>query len=661
MTGTALRRKGREVLPIDRKLKSRGLRKRILVVLLVVGMSFCVLPNAWASTYASGEKTNDVEIYVGYFGNTYIELADVTEAEMENLECGQWAYSAIDSGYFTRYNLAYGVTMTSLLDYVHVNVGDIAMIHFLGTDNDYWAGFPNLFIERYFYPYLGPGYVQADPDASDVTLITSTYETVPTILAFTQSLARDTREFNYDNYVNGMSDEMCLRIVFGQATWNEVSTSDSVKWVYRIAVQLVGTPIKIENMEMDYGSEAPLTITVDTGYEELDEMIWNNLTINADGGVELIENDDGSYTVKAVNPGTSRIEVSYDDGSGEGSFLATGFVEVGNAPGGGGGDTGGDDPNDGGGGTGDTGDTGGEEIAPDEGDDGDNNPDSGTSNPDNNPTDNNQDDGNESDSTPTTTPTDGTGSGGGSGTGGNQTGSGGTSSSGNGGSSGGADTGSGSGGGVPSTQAGGTTGSDVGGGDPTLDASGDSSVASSGVNASGDLVPMSSEGQAIYDQVEGYMQGLLDQMEDQLSGEQVTNLTREVQEYIEELIKQMEEDAEELDTEQIVEMVKQYIDELVGAETAESLSTEEAATDGLSDQSEAAQSVYLSLGNVAGGDTAGGSVSGTSSKGGSGGKMLETDEWPLSYTLILIAVLAALFVAGGTYRSLRFRREIAER
>ncbi len=534
-------------------------------------MSLCLIPTAKAYGYAYGEKTNTVDVYVGYFGSTYAYIGTMTEDEMQNYcECGEWTYSSIDNGGYTRYNLAYGVTLNSLLAYLNVATSDIKEIYFLGTDNDYYAGFTNLFGTRhYYYPNLAENYIQEDPDASNTNLINTGRTEVPSILAFEQSLYRDSGAFDYNKYKSMMDDDECLRIVFGQTTWGEISTSDSVKWVYEIAIQLKGSPITVENMELEYGSSAALSdaYTVDSGYEQLDEVIQNGLKIQS--LTPNIVTVDANGTLHAVGSGEGRILIEYNDG--EGSFSDTLYVKVG------------PEPEDGTGNGGDTGSSSGERDpgTPPESTEGTESTDTNTntdtdneqdkSNSTNNDNNNDNDNDNKDD---TTTLSQNPGSDGGTGTGGDTNGTGGTGDNGTGSGTGGADTGSGSGGGLLSETQGGTEGDELGGGNPFLEGTGDSTVASAGEN--------------------------------------------------------------------------------VEANPAVQTVDDEASEDDLS-----AQTVYLSLGNVAGGDTAGGSVSGSGTTGGSGGKMLEIEEQPFYYYVILIVALAALFVGGGMYRSLRFRKDIA--
>ncbi len=626
-----------------------------MVVLLVAGMSLCFLPAAKAYGYTYGEKTNTVDMYVGYFGGPYAYIQTVTEDEMQNnCVCGEWTYSSIDNGLYTRYNLAYGVTMESLLSYCHITTSDISEIYFLGTDNNYYAGFHDLFgVPHYYFPYLAENYNQRYPDESNTGLINSSRIEVPAILAFEQSLYRDSGAFDYEKYQSMMDNDECLRIVFGQTVWNEVSTSDSVKWVYEIAVMLKGNPITVDNLETEYGSE--MKIYVNSGFEELDDAIRSGLNITAAGGndrVEVIENEDGTITVRALDSGNINVMVTYGEGGSDWDASSTVNAE-GNNPDDNpnSGETGGDDPQS----PDDPGNTGGSELTPDDDDDSknDDSKNEENKNEENKNDENKNDDKNKKDDTTNEGLTTNPGSGGGAGSGGSGTGSGGTANGGNGSGSGSATQGNGAGG-MLSSEAGGTTGTDNGSGDPTSDASGDASLNSSGVNVDAELVPMSAEGEAIYEQVKGYMMEQLDDLEDTPSAAQTALITEEVQQYIEDLIKQFEDADESLDMETILEMVRDYIDSLVAQ-----LGTEEVSEDNAAESSEAAQSVYLSLGNVAGGDATGGSVSGSGTTGGSGGKMLEIEDWPTSYTVILIVVLAALFVAGGTYRSLRFRRETA--
>ncbi|MCD8208707.1 MAG: hypothetical protein LUD72_12275 [Bacteroidales bacterium] len=623
--------------------------KRILVVLLVVGMSLCFLPAAKAYGYAYGEKTNTVDIYVGYFGGPYAYIQTVTEDEMQN-NCayGEWTYSSIDNGYYTRYNLAYGVTMESLMSYCHITTSDISEIYFLGTDNNYYAGFHDLFgVPHYYFPYLAENYNHEYPDESNVSIINSNRIEVPAILAFEQSLYRDSGAFDYDKYKSMMDNDECLRIVFGQTQWNEVSTSDSVKWVYEIAVMLKGSPVTVENIKSEeYGSE--VIVHVDSGFEELDELIKSSLDISSPNGrIEVIDNEDGTMTVRAVDSGPLTVIFNSPYAGDSWEVPSPQTVDLGDKPS----EPNPDESEPGSGG--DSGDTGGSELTPDDDDDYNDNKDDDkkddSKNEEDKNADKNKDDKNNNEGLSTTDP----GSGGGAGSGGNTTGSGGNANSGNGSGTGSAEQGNGSGG-MLSTETGGTTGADNGSGDPTSTASGDASLNSSGVNADAQLVPMSAEGEAIYEQVQGYMMEQLEELDDMPTGAQVALLDEEVQQYIEDLIKQFEEEGEPLDEETILEMVRDYIDSLV-----DQLGTEELSADNAAESSEAAQSVYLSLGNVAGGDAVGGSTSGSGTTGGSGGKMLDMEEWPTSYTVILVVVLAALFVAGGTYRSLRFRRETA--
>ncbi len=320
------------MVSIHRKLNRIGLTKRIWVFLLVAGMSLCLIPTARAYGYAYGEKTTTVDIYVGYFGNTYAYIGTVTENEMKNnCECGEWTYSSIDRGNRTRHNVACGVTMESLLEYVGIDVNSIDMIYFLGTDDDYYSGFKDLFTTRYYFPYLEAGFNYQTPGNSNRYLIMSDYYPVPAILAFEDSLRQDAQvdgAFDAEEYRSWMNDENCLRIVFGQLVWDEVATADSVKCVYELATRLTGSPITTEDVELDYGGgSVPLSYyyNVETGYEELNELIRNGLRIwSEDPDIVQWNEEDG--TITALQAGVGRIMIEYEDGGEE--FLETVTVTV---------------------------------------------------------------------------------------------------------------------------------------------------------------------------------------------------------------------------------------------------------------------------------------------------------------------------------------------
>ncbi len=546
-----------EMVSIHRKENSIGLTKKILVFLLVVGMSLCLIPAVKAYGYAYGEKTSTVDMYVGYFGNTYAYIGTVTEDEMKNnCECGEWVYSSIDRGGRTRHNVAYGATVESLLNYVGIDVNSIDEIYFLGTDDDYYAGFSNLFATRYYFPYLEDGFNYENPGNSNTYLIMSDYEQVPAILAFEDSLRQDAQvdgSFNVEEYRSWMNDENCLRIVFGQMEWNEVATSDSVKLVYEIAVRISGSPITTMDAELDYGGSVPLSYyyNVETGYEELNEVIRSGLKIWSENP-DVVQWNEEDGTITALQTGVGRIMIEYEDGGEE--FLETVTITVSDQTTNGEGST--------------TGDNTGNKDNPDssgnqEGTGGSGNPDNpdtpDTPDGNRNTLDNvldpavSENPGKSSDSSSSETLEDqnkpddrsdlatGVGSGSGGGSGGSDYGMGGT-SQGGGSGSGGLTTGTGSGSGM-----------------------------------------LSAEGSGNTDQ-------------------------------------------------------------------------ESAGEDALAENN-----VYLSLGNVNAGDVIGSGDSGGGTSGGAGGKAIELEEWPIRYTVILSLIAAALFLAGGTYRSLRFRRETAER
>ncbi len=701
-----------------------GLAKRILIFLLVVGVSLCFFPRVSAQA-----STDSTEIWVGYFGDTYILLTDVTEAEMENnCYCGEWTYSSIDNGWFTRYNLAYGVTMDSLMAYVGINTSDINIIYFTGTDSYSGEkgnhGLYNLFgVTHYYYPYLAEYWDQQNGVVTNPSVVRGTRYEVPAILAFEQSSTRDSGAFDYDTYKARMSPGQCLRIVFGQTTYDEVSTADSVYWVYRVTVCLKGSPIKTSNWEAKIGSSQAMEdyVTVDSGYAELDELIRSGLQISSDD--PSVVQVDANGNLIAVGAGTARINIEYVDGDGSFSEQIVASIAGDDY-----GDTGGSteeelNPGDPGGNTGDLNPGGGEEDPDDEelkppedtddpvtDDEADLNPDDEDLNPDNEGT--------------------GNGEGGSSGTGGENAGSNGDSGNGNSGNETGTtgpssgdgsdgNGGSGSGGLTPSPNPGDSNDSGTGGSPGAGDDSGAGDNSDAGDNASGESdsgegdeseesgnakgdssgaagttgdsekeaariqdaieagegnVPLSEEGEAVYEQVRDYMQEQIEDMEQVPNSARITAFTEDVREYIEELIEQAEEEDEPVDMEEIIEMVEEYIDEMVEEaeeEAAAELSTEEKSEEAESENDKSSAGVYLSVGNINGGDSGGGRSGGVTSSsdnmstgntsGGSGGKVLEVEPLPIYYTVLLAVAIAAMFVGGGLYRSLRFRRETAER
>ncbi len=237
-----------------------------MIFLLVIGMTLCLLPLTVARA-----NTDSVAIYVGYFGTTYVEIADMSKSEIEEELAGSMVedvYSSIDNGGYTRYNLAYGVKLEDLLDYVGIVVDDIKEIYFHGADG-YYRGFDNLFEPRYYFPNLAVGYDRLKPSESDVDLITSNYWRVPTILAFEQSLMRNEgKDYDDATYREQLSDYNCLRIVFGQTTWDEISTSDSVFDVDSITVMLKGTPlIADDEVNLEWGASQQNSYRVNYGFK----------------------------------------------------------------------------------------------------------------------------------------------------------------------------------------------------------------------------------------------------------------------------------------------------------------------------------------------------------------------------------------------------------
>lgn len=225
-----------QLLKIEFKCNGKASIAMLLIFMFMFSLLGMAQPDNAIAKEESSNPANELTVMLNDNGVAF-ELATYTIPELESMPQVQWEYSSIDSLPAPVFTAGKGIDLQNFLTSLGIDINSITYIRFYGTDDVVKKLDRNTLLNtRYYFPKIKECWDSYwDEDSYSYTDVQKASEggtVVKPMLAITSSQDRWLERPDW----SGLDGSTTLRLCLGQATPEECSSMNFVRWIYKIEV-----------------------------------------------------------------------------------------------------------------------------------------------------------------------------------------------------------------------------------------------------------------------------------------------------------------------------------------------------------------------------------------------------------------------------------------